>query len=148
MTDWCGGSGQVKWLTDVVAGGKSNDWLMWWYGNALCLSIVLALSLVLALALALTDDVVAVGKSNDWLMWWQGACQMTDWCSDTVSCMSSASTSSISSAGSSSSTSSSASARDTSYLAKLSLPQWRQLQIRKRYMKGAPVKLNKFINFP
>ena len=73
---WCGGSGQVKWLTDVVAGGKSNDWLMQWYGNALCLA--------LALALALTDDVVAVGKSNDWLMWWQGASQMIDWCSDTV----------------------------------------------------------------
>ena len=66
--------GQVKWLTDVVAGGKSNDWLMQWYHNALCLA--LALSLVLAPALALTDDVVAVGKSNDWLMWWQGASQM------------------------------------------------------------------------
>ena len=79
---WCGGSGQVKWLTDVVAGGKSNDWLMQWYGNALCLALVLALSL--ALVLALTDDVVAVGKSNDWLMWWQGASQMIDWCSDTV----------------------------------------------------------------
>ena len=75
---WCGGSGQVKWLTNVVAGGKSNDWLMQWYGNALCLA------LALALALALTDDVVAVGKSNDWLMWWQGASQMIDWCSDTV----------------------------------------------------------------
>ena len=73
---WCGGSGQVKWLTDVVAGGKSNDWLMQWYRNAL--------SLVLALVLALTDDVVAVGKSNDWLMWWQGASKMNDWCSDTV----------------------------------------------------------------
>ena len=84
MTDWCGGSGQVKWLTDVVAGGKSNDWLMRWYGNALCLALALALSLVLALALALTDDVVAVGKSNDWLMWWQGASQMTDWCSGTL----------------------------------------------------------------
>ena len=81
---WCGGSGQVKWLTDVVAGGKSNDWLMQWYGNALCLALALALSLVLVLVLALTDDVVAVGKSNDWLMWWQGASQMTDWCSDTV----------------------------------------------------------------
>ena len=77
---WCGGSGQVKWLTDVVAGGKSNDWLMQWYGNALCLALALALSLVLAL----TDDVVAVGKSNDWLMWWQGASQMIDWCGDTV----------------------------------------------------------------
>ena len=82
MTDWCGGSGKVKWLTDVVAGGKSNDWLMQWYGNALCL--VLALALSVTLALALTDDVVAVGKSNDWLMWWQGASQMTDWCGDTV----------------------------------------------------------------
>ena len=85
---WCGGSGQVKWLTDVVAGGKSNDWLMQWYGNALCLALALALSLALALALALvlalTDDVVAVGKSNDWLMWWQGASQMIDWCSDMV----------------------------------------------------------------
>ena len=81
---WCGGSGQVKWLTDVVAGGKSNDRLMQWYGNALCLVLVLALSLVLAPALALTDDVVAVGKSNDWLMWWQGASQMIDWCSDMV----------------------------------------------------------------
>ena len=86
MTDWCGGSGQVKWLTDVVAGGKSNDWLMWWYSNVLCLALALALSLVLALALALvlalTDDVVAGGqvkwltdvvaggKSNDWLMQW------------------------------------------------------------------------------
>ena len=77
---WCGGSGQVKWLTDVVAGGKSNDWLIEWYSNALCLALALALVLVLAL----TDDVVAVGKSNDWLMWWQGASQMIDWLSDTV----------------------------------------------------------------
>ena len=75
---------------DVVAVGKSNDWLMRWDGNALYLALVLALSLVLALALALslvlalTDDVVAVGKSNDWLMSWQGASQMTDWCGDTV----------------------------------------------------------------
>ena len=73
---WCGGSGPVKWLTDVVAGGKWNDWLMQWYGNTLCLALALALSL----ALALTDDMVAVGKSNDWLMWWQWASQMTDWC--------------------------------------------------------------------
>ena len=79
---WCGGSGQVKWLTGVVAEGKSNDWLMQWYSNALCL--VLALALLLALALPLTDDVVAVGKSNDWLMWWQGASQIIDWCSDMV----------------------------------------------------------------
>ena len=81
-----GASGQVKWLTDVVAGGKSNDWLMWWDGNALYLALVLALALALALslALALTDDVVAVGKSNDWLMRWQGASQMTDWCGETV----------------------------------------------------------------
>ena len=79
---WCGGSGQVKWLTDVVAGGKSNDWLMQWYGNALCL--VLALALALVLMLALTDDVVAVGKSNDLLMWWQWASQIIDWCSDMV----------------------------------------------------------------
>ena len=75
---WCGYSWQVKWLTDVVAGGKSNDSLMRWYSNALCLAPALALSLVLALAL--TDDVVAVGKSDDWLMWWQWASQMTDWC--------------------------------------------------------------------
>ena len=87
---WCGGSGQVKWLTDVVAGGKSNDWLMQWHGNTLCqalalaLSLALMLALALALVLALTDDVVAVGKSNDWLMWWQGASQMIDWCSDMV----------------------------------------------------------------
>ena len=99
---WCGGSGQVKWLTDVVARGKSNDWLMWWYGNALCLVLVLALSLVLVLSLALTDDVVAGGKSNDWLMWWQGASQMTD--ADIPLCsMSSTSTSSISSASASAS---------------------------------------------
>ena len=57
-------------LTGVVAGDKSNDWLMQWYGNDLCL--VLALALSLALVLALTDDVVTVGKSNDWLMWWYG----------------------------------------------------------------------------
>ena len=90
ITDWCsnavlqwyGGRGQVKLLTDVVAVGKSNDWLMQWYGNALCLA--LALALVLVLVLALTDDVVAVGKSNDWLIWWQGASQMTDWCGDMV----------------------------------------------------------------
>ena len=81
---WCGGSGQVKSLTDVVAVGKSNDWLMQWYGNALCLVLALALLLALALALPLTDDVVAVGKSNDWLMWWQGASQIIDWCSDMV----------------------------------------------------------------
>ena len=66
MTDWYGGRGQVKWLTEQ------------WYGNALCLA------LALVLALALTDDVVAVGKSNDWLIWWQGASQMIEWCSDTV----------------------------------------------------------------
>ena len=75
-----GKSSEVKWLTDVVAGGKSNDWLMQWYSNALYLALVPSLSLVLAL----TDDVVAVGKSNDWLMWWQWASQMTDWCSGTV----------------------------------------------------------------
>ena len=50
---WCGGSGQVKWLTDVVAGGKSNDWLMQWYSNVLCLALALALFIALALALAL-----------------------------------------------------------------------------------------------
>ena len=49
----------------MVAGGKSNDSLMQWYHNALCLVLALALSLVLALALGLTDDVVAGGKSND-----------------------------------------------------------------------------------
>ena len=38
---------------DVVAVGKSNDWLMQWYGNALCLALVLALSLALVLALVL-----------------------------------------------------------------------------------------------
>ena len=57
---WCGGSRQVKWLTDVVEGGKSNDWLMQWYGNALCLALALALSLVLALALVL----------EIWATWW------------------------------------------------------------------------------
>ena len=51
---WCGGSGQVKWLTDVVAGGKSNDWLMQWYGNALCLVLALALALALALEIRAT----------------------------------------------------------------------------------------------
>ena len=48
---WCGGSGQVKWLTDVVAGGKSNDWLMQWYGNTLCLALELVLVLELELEL-------------------------------------------------------------------------------------------------
>ena len=83
MIDWCGG------------GGKSNDWLMRWYGNALCLALALALSLVLALALALTDDVVAVGKSNDCLIGGRGqvkwltdvvvgASQMTDQCGNVV----------------------------------------------------------------
>ena len=44
---WCGNSLQVKWMTDVVAGGKANDWLMRWYGNALCLVLALCLALVL-----------------------------------------------------------------------------------------------------
>ena len=76
MTDWCGGSGQVKWLTDVVAGGKSNDWLMWWWGQVRWLTDVVGAS-------QMTDqcgNVVVEGKSNDWLMWWQWASQMTDWC--------------------------------------------------------------------
>ena len=89
---WCGGSGKVKWLTDVVAGGKSNDWLMQWYGNTLRLALALALSLALALdwwyggsgQVKWLTDVVAVGKSNDWLMWWQGASQIIDWCSGTI----------------------------------------------------------------
>ena len=51
---WCGGSGQVKWLTDVVAVGKSNDWLMQWYSNALSLALALALSLALALEIRAT----------------------------------------------------------------------------------------------
>ena len=63
-------------MTDYVV-CKSNDWLMRWYGNALCLALALALSLVLVLLLALTDDVGS--KSNDWLMWWQWASQMTAW---------------------------------------------------------------------
>ena len=41
MTDWCFGSEQVKWLTDVVEGGKSNDWLMQWCSNALSLALAL-----------------------------------------------------------------------------------------------------------
>ena len=61
MTDWFGGRGQGKWLTNTVTrwrggavvGGKANDWLVWWQG--------------------------AGGKANDWLVWWQGARQMTDW---------------------------------------------------------------------
>ena len=80
LTDWCGGSGQandwVKWLTDVVAGGKSNDWLMWWWGQVRWLTDVVGAS-------QMTDqcgNVVVEGKSNDWLMWWQWASQMTDWC--------------------------------------------------------------------
>ena len=109
---WCGGSGQVKWLTDVVAGGKSNDWLMQWYGNVLCLALVLALSLVLALALALalalTDDVVAVGKSNDWLMQWYSNAL----CLALVLALSLALALALALA----------SARDTSHLVKLSLP--------------------------
>ena len=56
MTDWFGGRGQGKWLTGLVAGGKANDWLMWW-----------------------CSDTVVGGKANDWLVWWQGARQMTDW---------------------------------------------------------------------
>ena len=59
---WCGGSGQVKWLTDVVAGGKSNDWLMQWYGNALCLALALAVAVAVALALALVLDTSHLAK--------------------------------------------------------------------------------------
>ena len=74
MTAWCGGSGQIKWLTDLVVG----------------------VSQMTDVAMQYCSDVVVEAKSNDWLMWWQwasqmtnwcggrGASQMTDWCSDTV----------------------------------------------------------------
>ena len=55
MTDWFGGRGQGKWLTNTVM-WWCGDVVVWWCGGA-----------------------VVEGKSNDWLVWWQGARQMTDW---------------------------------------------------------------------
>ena len=72
MTDWFGGRGQGKWLTGLVAGGKANDWLMRWRGDAVawwCSDVVAWWC----------GDTVVGGKANDWLVWWQGARQMTDW---------------------------------------------------------------------
>ena len=67
MTYWCGGSGQVKWLTDVVVGGKSNDQLMRWQG-----------------ASQMTDWCGGSGQVK-WLTdVVAGQSQMTDWCGDTV----------------------------------------------------------------
>ena len=102
MTDWLGGRGQGKWLTnavtrwcggmvmqwcgDMVVGGKANDSLVWWQG-----------------ARQMTDwlggrgqgkwltGLVAGDKANDWLMRWHGDAVMrwcgdavTQWCSDAV----------------------------------------------------------------
>ena len=69
MADWCGGRGQVKWLTNTVmqwsgSRGKSNDWLMWWQW-----------------ASQMTDWFSGWGKSNDWLMWWQ---QQVKWLTNVV----------------------------------------------------------------
>ena len=64
---WYGGRGHVKWLTDVVVGGKSNDWLMWWQWASQMTDRCGGSGQVKWLT-----DVVAVGKSNDWLIWWQG----------------------------------------------------------------------------
>ena len=86
MTDWFGGRGQGKWLTntvmqwcsDAVVEGKSNDWLVWWQG-----------------ARQMTDwfggrgqgkwltGLVAGGKANDWLTQWCGDAVM-QWCGDVV----------------------------------------------------------------
>ena len=86
MTDWFGGRGQGKWLTNVVTWwcgaavveDKANDWLMWWHG-----------------ACQMTDcfggsghgtwltGLVAGGMANAWLMWWDGDA-VTLWCSDAL----------------------------------------------------------------
>ena len=107
MTDWCGGRGQVKWLTDVVirqcsmsststssiSSASTSTSSDWWCGGSGQVKWL--------------TDMVAGGKSNDWLMqwygntlclalalplslvlvlvlalmmWWQWASQMTDWC--------------------------------------------------------------------
>ena len=74
MTDWCSGSWQVKWLTDVVtwwcvvAVGKSNDWLM-------CDTVMYWCC-----------DVVEVGKSNDWLTWWYSGSGQVKWRIQWCSC--------------------------------------------------------------
>ena len=72
---WCGGSGQVKWLTYVLVGASqmsewcSNAVLQWYSGRG---------------QVTLLTDVVPVDKLNDWLKWWQGASQMGEWCGDMV----------------------------------------------------------------
>ena len=92
MTEWCGGRGQVKWLTDVVVGASQmTDWhsnaVMQWYSGR---GQVKWLTDVVAGASQMTDavmrycsDTVVEGKSNDWMMWWQWA-KSNDWCSNAV----------------------------------------------------------------
>ena len=85
---WCGGSGQVKWLTDVVAGGKSNDWLMQWYGNVLCLALAPSLALEIRatwrnfryLIFILSNwsiSVVKIKKSSQFLHWGMIICDQS-----------------------------------------------------------------------
>ena len=70
MTDWFGGRGQGKWLTNMVmrwCGGA----VMWWCGGR-------------GQGKWLTGLVAGV-KANDWLTWWHSDA-VTQWCSDTVMC--------------------------------------------------------------
>ena len=87
VTWWRSGTGQVKWLTGLVAGGKANDWLVWWQGARQMTwwrgDVVMRWR-----GDAVTrwrggtgqvkwlTGLVAGGKANDWLVWWQGARQM------------------------------------------------------------------------
>ena len=65
MTDWFGGRGQDKWLTNTVM-RWCGDVVMWWCNDTVTWWC--------------SDEMTVVeGKSNDWLVWWQGARQMTDW---------------------------------------------------------------------
>ena len=70
---WYSGRGHVKWLTDVVAVGKSNDWLMCWQGAGQmtdwCGNMLMQWCGGRG-QVKWQTDVVAGHKSNDWLMWW------------------------------------------------------------------------------
>ena len=71
MTDWLGGRGQGKWLTNVVTQWHGDAVMQWrsgmvtqWHSDAVT---------------RWRGDAVVGGKANDWLVWWQGARQMTAW---------------------------------------------------------------------
>ena len=60
MTDWFGGRGQGKWMTNVVSAGGLHRWSSWVYACALVAGDK---------ANQWLTGLVTGGKANDWLMW-------------------------------------------------------------------------------